>query len=210
MALIAIASMALGRLAIADRLQAGIAHSAVTLCLAIVLTTVAGFLWDRRSSWTTFVETTETPPLSLTSLLPKDQPIFAEDVTIPWLLLKQSSYFSCDQGTGVLFSRGTAIAFGSRFQSFRPLHSLDVDRDKFCRAGKADESALPLGRKDLSSACRREPGLGALVLTRAATDVPARVWISPAEYYYSHMLNGNFVSLSTDRFFIYSCSDLRV
>jgi hypothetical protein len=179
------------------------------LCLAIVLTTVAGFLWDRRTAWTTFVDTTETPPQSLTSLLPADRPVFFEDVTIPWLLLKRSNYFSCSQGTGALFSRGTAMAFQSRMQSFRPLGVIDLECGRLVIAGTAGETLPPLSRNDLSAVCQKEPELGALVLTREAAGVPVRIWKPPVGQRYVRVVNEKQVSLSTDRFFIYSCSDVR-
>ena len=49
-------------------------RSVAILCLAIALVTVAGFVWDQRTPWRRFIDTTETPPDLLTSLLPSEYP----------------------------------------------------------------------------------------------------------------------------------------
>jgi len=48
-------------------------------------------------------------------------------VEMLWLRLGRPSYFSCLQGTGALFSRGTALAYGHRRSSLFPLKELDFD-----------------------------------------------------------------------------------
>ena len=90
---------------------------AAVLCTEIMLVMVALFYWDQRTPWRKFIELAERPPVSLTSLLPREHPIFWEnEVTVPWFLLKRSSYFSCAQGTGALFNRGTAINYQRRYE----------------------------------------------------------------------------------------------
>ena len=136
---------------------------AAVLCTEIMLVMVALFYWDQRTPWRKFIELAERPPVSLTSLLPREHPIFWEnEVTVPWFLLKRSSYFSCAQGTGALFNRGTAINYQRRYESFQTLQVLDSERNCPATNGHA---IGPLSRAELSSVCKREPGLAALVLT---------------------------------------------
>jgi hypothetical protein len=184
-------------------------RSVAILCLAIALVTVAGFLWDQRTPWTKFIDTAETEPASLASLLPGESPIYWEDdVTVPWFLLKRPSYFSCEQGTGALFSRGTAINYQRRYESFQSLRTLDFGRDSFCPSAEGDAIA-PLNRTDLSSVCERESGLAALVLTQAVIGLPERVWVSPVQFEDAKKVDGKWKVFMTDKFYVYSCADLR-
>ncbi len=179
------------------------------LCLAVTLVTIAGFNWDQRSPWRKFIDTTDTPPTSLTSLLPRDRSIYWEgDVTVPWFLLKRPSYFSCAQGTGALFSRGTAINYQHRYESFQPLRTLSFGRDSLCPLAKGHATA-PLNRADLASVCKKEPGLGALVLTKAVIGAPQKIWVSPVEFMDLSRIDGKLKLFKTNRFFVYSCADLR-
>jgi hypothetical protein len=182
-------------------------RSVAILCLAIALVSVAAFVWDQRTPWTKFVDTAERPPDSLTSLLPGVSPIYWEDdVTVPWFLLRRPSYFSCDQGTGVLFSRGTAINYQQRYESFQSLRTLDFGWNRFC---PSIEGHAPLNRADLSSVCQKEPGLAALVLTQAVIGAPERVWVSPVKFEDERKVDGKWKVFMTDKFYVYSCADLR-
>jgi hypothetical protein len=207
-ALAASASSAIWLHAAATKPRKWVSHPAAMLCLAVALVTLAGFNWDQRTPWTKFVDTTEAPPVSLASSLPGDLPVYWEDVTAPWFLLKRSSYFSCEQGTGVLFSRGTAINYQRRYESFRALRTLDFGHDPYCLPADGDATA-PLSRDDLSSVCKKEPGLGALVLTKAVPGVPEWIWVSPVKFQDVRALEARSRLFSTDRFFVYSCADLR-
>jgi hypothetical protein len=107
----------------------------------------------------------------------------------------------------VLFSRGTAITYQRRFESFQPLRTLDFEGD-YCPTAEVHRSA-PLRRDDLSTVCKREPELGALVLTQAVTHAQGRVWVAPVEFQDVRMVDGKLRRFATDRFFVYSCADLR-
>jgi uncharacterized membrane protein len=179
------------------------------LCIAVTLVALAGFSWDQRSPWTKFVDTTATPPVALTALLPGNSPIYWEgDVTVPWFVLKRASYFSCDQGTGVLFSRGTAINYQRRYNNFQPLRTLDFGKVSFCPSAEGHVTA-PLSRADLSTVCKNDQGLGALVLTKPAEDDPGELWVSPVKFEDDQTVDGKLRIFKTDRFYIYSCIDLR-
>ena len=179
------------------------------LFIAVTLVALAGFSWDQRSPWTKFVDTTATPPVALTSLLPGNSPIYWEgDVTVPWFVLKRASYFSCDQGTGVLFSRGTAINYQRRYNNFQPLRTLDFGGVSWCPSAEGHVTT-PLNKADLSTVCKNDQGLGALVLTKPAEDDPGELWVSPVKFEDDRTVDGKLRIFKTDRFFIYSCTDLR-
>ncbi len=173
------------------------------------LTAIAALSWDQRTRWTEFVETAGTAPESLTSLLsPEGQVYWEGDVRVPWFVLKVPSYFSCEQGTGSLFFRGTAISYNHRYENFRPLQPLDFGQAKYCPVARSAENAA-FGLDEIASLCKQEPGLGTLVLTHAVPNAPGRVWVSPVKFEDFRSVDGTLRLFTTDRFFIYSCSAFR-
>lgn len=184
-------------------------HPTAFLVVALGLAAIAGWQWDQRSAWDRFVYASD-PPSSLTDLLPGKAPIYWEgDVAPPWFLLKRASYFSCDQGAGALFSRGTAISYEKRYKTFQKLQTLDFRQYSFCPLTDARRTA-PLQRHELSALCAKEAELGALVLTERVADAPYRLWISPVPFKAREQPTpGVWKPFSADHFYIYTCGDLR-
>lgn len=182
---------------------------AAFLAVALALTAIAGWQWDQRTAWTRFVDAS-VPPASLTELLPGNAPIYWEgDVATPWFLLKRASYFSCDQGTGALFSRDTALAYGKRYKNLQKLQTLDFRQYTFCPLTEKRRST-PLQRAELSGLCTKEKELGALVLTEHIADAPYRLWVSPAPYQaVERSADGEKKFFRADHFYIYDCAELR-
>jgi hypothetical protein len=179
------------------------------IVFAAVLAALTAFGWDQRMPWTKFIETTEAVPESLSSLLPQQGLVYWEgDVRVPWFVLKRPSYFSCAQGTGALFFRGTAITYQDRYETLEPLRTLDFGQEFSCPLPR-DPETVSYSREALASICTKEPELGALVLTRPVANAPARIWVSPARFGYFRWADGNMQAVATDRFFIYACADLR-
>jgi hypothetical protein len=173
------------------------------------LAAVAVLIWDQRTPWTTFVETTEVVPKTLAPLLPEHGQIYWEgDVRFPWFVLRRPNYFSCPQGTGALFFRATALTYQHRYDSFRQLQPLDFGQETTCPLPPAAEGGS-FSRLALVSVCADEPDLGALVLTRPVSDTPGTVWVAPVPFEDIRPKGLSLGSLRTDRFYIYSCADLR-
>ncbi len=187
-------------IAIAPRSRSFVAAITLTLFVATVTR------WDQRLPWKTYVDTSRTPPASLTALLPATGQIYWEgDMTLPWFVLHRPNYFSCEQGAGVLFSRPNAIAWARRADSFAPLNTLDFQRYSFCKR----PASVPLAPRDgmaLTKLCRREPGLGAIVLTRPLQGITARRWTAPATF--RDVASGGPTphNVVTNSFYIYDCS----
>ena len=176
---------------------------------ALFLLVLAMLVWDQRTPWAVFTETTPIPPASLAALLPASAQIYWEgDVTVPWFVLQRASYFSCEQGTGVLFNRGTALAYQARYDSFRPLGTIDFSRDPYCRGGN-DRTLHPLRGTDLASVCRREPALDDLVLTEPIVGDEGVRWVPPAEFRTSVSRGGQKQRATASVFHIYSCANYR-
>ncbi len=175
--------------------------------LAIIVAAFAMALWDARSPWSRFVETAPPPP-ALTALLPAHAQVYWEGgAELPWFLLRRADYFSCEQGTGALFNRGTAITYQSRYDSFRALDPLDFQRDRFCPG--EPRTAKQLVRTDLETLCRREPSLDDVVLTAPVSGEAREVWEPPVPFQTSTRRQGESQAVTVTAFFIYRCADYR-
>jgi len=183
-------------------------YVALLLIASLVVLAAAIAVWDQRTTWRKFVDTAQIAPSSLTRLLPGASPIFWEgDVTVPWLLLRRPSYFSCDQGTGVLFSRPTAINYARRYKSFEPLRPIDFETDSFCPT-PPPSGTIP-NRATVARLCATEVGLSSIVLTKPISGVHGRIWISPVKYEALKKVGTSSARFETDKFYIYSCGDFR-
>jgi len=180
-----------------------------SLCVAIVLVPTAALEWDKRAPSTKFVESPTPPPADLVSLLPRNASIYWEGgAETLWLKLRRSSYFSCEQGTGVMFHRETAMTYKHRLDSVWPLRLGDLDPSADCRGFDLTQKANRT-RAGLRNVCRREPELDYLVMMAPIADVPSRMWKSPAIFQDIHLVGEKITGHATDRFYIYSCASVR-
>ena len=180
------------------------------LCGFVILAMpVAAWAWDGRTPWTRFLESPEPPPPDLVTLLPQKASVYWEgSAEMPWYRLARPSYFSCDQGTGVVFHRETAMAYRHRADSFWPLRTVDFNQAKSCAA--FDKRPAPdRTRRGLQQLCRREPGLDTIVLMAPIEGIAPKIWKSPVAYQDIHVADGIYSARSTDRFYIYACSLVR-
>jgi hypothetical protein len=175
--------------------------------LAVALAPLAVLDWDMRTPWAHFVEAPDGAPAPLADLLPQNGTVYWESgLEMLWFRLQRASFFSCTQGAGALFFRGTAMNYRHREESFWPLHTRDFGENVNCP--KRDET--PGGRRthvDLAAVCRREPALDYLVLARPVEDAEAKVWTSPVPFQDVEVVDGKLVVFKTDKFYIYSCRD---
>jgi hypothetical protein len=126
-----------------------------------------------------------------------------------WLRLKRASYFSCDQGTGAVFYRATAMAYQHRAESFWPLRTGDFTQLESCAS--LDTRPKPQrNRAGLQNLCMREPELDYVVLASALDGVTPRIWKSPVLFQDMQSSNGKFFARVADRFYIYSCAQVRL
>src|SRR5271165_5820289 len=146
---------------------------------AAVLLPLAVIGWDVRTPWAKFVESSEPVPTALADLLPQRASVYWEGgLELLWLRLRRPSYFACDQGTGAVFFRGTAMEFQRREEALWPLRTVDFGRSLLCPS--LDKIKKPERmRADLQQVCANAPGLDYLVLRHPVEDVEAKVWDSP-------------------------------
>ncbi len=184
-------------------------HSMVRIGLAIGMLSLTLAMWDQRLPWIRFVDSDDGPPSSLSKLVAGTGDLYWEgDMTVPWFLLRKTDYFSCEQGTGVLFKRGTAMAYQQRYDNFQKLGTLDFRRETFC-PGNRDDTVSLLTRDDLTSVCNREAGLGRLVLMRPVEGVPTQSWTAPVAFQYTVKIDKKPQYFESERFYTYACADYR-
>jgi hypothetical protein len=178
-------------------------------CLALALVPIALLGWDVRTPWTKFVESSAMLPSALIALVPQNESIYWEGSTeMLWLKLKRPSYFSCTQGTGVVFHRDTAMTYRHRAESFWPLRLYDLDPSSDCQGfNKAQNIDRTPAR--LQKICRREPGLDTLVLMKPIPGLRPRIWKSSVQFEDIHMIDGKLSATAANQFYVYSCAGIR-
>jgi hypothetical protein len=181
----------------------------VSALAGLALIPVALSRWDARTPWIRYLESPEPPPKDLVALLPAGKTVYWESgLEMLWLRLQRPSYFSCDQGTGVVFYRATAMAYKRRADSFWPLRVGDFNQLDTC--ARSDTLPKPeRNRKGLQELCIREPELDYLVLTAPLDGVTPRVWQSPVRFQDIQSSAGKYFARAADRFYIYSCAGVR-
>jgi hypothetical protein len=122
--------------------------------------------------------------------------------------MRRPSYFTFDQGTGALFYRGIAVEYWHRAESFWPLRTLDFGQTGVCpnldKVEKPDRT-----RADLETVCDPEPALDYPVLIRPVPNANANVWVSAVRFQQPAIINGRAALPDTNRFYVYSCADVR-
>lgn len=164
-------------------------------------------LWDRRDEWSKASIDTAAMPAGWE--LPVDAQVFWENTVVgPWMILGRPSYVSVTQGGGIVFARGTAIAYRDRIRVIQPLVQSEMARLFQDEVG-AHRPLPPLDRTDLVAACGQDPALDALVLSRAVAGSFAAAWDTPAPVYDVWAAVRGIAREPIRRFYLYRCSDLR-
>jgi hypothetical protein len=177
-----------------------------TLALvAVAACAIAVARWDQRTPWTRYVES-GAAARDLSGVIPDRASVYWDGgIEMMWLGLGRPSFFSCTQGVGVVFSRGTAMAYLNRRASLFPLKERDFEE---C-VEPDDGRQLNPRPADLANACAKEPDLDYVVLGRAFPGVASREWDAPVPLTVERPADPGGKQISTRRFFIYSCATIR-
>jgi hypothetical protein len=182
----------------------------VSAIAGVMLVPAALWRWDMRSPWLRYVESPEPPPKELVALLPDGTAVYWEHgLEMLWFRMKRGSYFSCDQGTGALFYRQTAMAYRKRGASFWPLRTGDFGPLETCAS--LDPRPKPQrNRAGLQNLCIREPGLEYAVFAAPLAGIaPRGTWKSPVYFQDIQSTADKFQAPAANRFYIYACAGLR-
>ncbi|MGH7022372.1 MAG: hypothetical protein ACREEB_02135 [Caulobacteraceae bacterium] len=165
---------------------------------------------DEIEPWDAFTVSDGTPA-SLRAFVPAAGTVYWEgeaNLDLLWFKLLRPGYYSCLQGTGAMFYRGTAMDYARRGAVLRALNTRDFKDlpGEMCESKLNFGARGPTSRIQLTSACRALPDLDTVILDRAIPGVAARSWRAPvAERYREN--DGSTTEVST--FYRYSCADLR-
>ncbi len=78
--------------------------------------------WDRRSTWTRYIESAQhSPELFGVRLEEGAQVYWAEELVAPWLILHRPAFFNGHHAAGLVFSRDTGREYDRRRRAFEPL-----------------------------------------------------------------------------------------
>ena len=107
-----------------------------------------------------------------------------------WFKLKRPSYYSCLQGTGAMFYKGTAMEYerGSRGLSILNTHDFAEKGEDICFTWPLPGQIGTTSSGQLKRACQALPELDAIVLPYPIGGVPAQNWEAPVERKYRERL----------------------
>ncbi|MGG5822482.1 hypothetical protein [Falsiroseomonas sp. HW251] len=177
------------------------AMAAAMLAGAVLLPMIALASHDQRTAWARFVETPGAEQRSLEAFLPREGGVFWDGgLDLVWFRLQRPSYFSCVQGSGVVFFRGTAIAYQERIERFA------FQRREGTCSGNMTPAERPATRADLEAICRSETGLDYLVLADRIEGLVAASWTIPLPRSGPNLLGGKWPAGEVYR---YDCAALR-
>lgn len=173
----------------------------VTLLLALFAYGVHGF--DQRSAWQRRLEARDMPR-PFDSVLPVDAQVYwDDDLDVPWMLAQRASFYSHDQGAGVLFNRGTALAFARRRDSLAGLalqRQLCVTLHVLSRGTDAPPTECRPTPAALVGVCHASPHPDWLVLT---SPLPPAI---PMRAQWQHDDSGSLTARKS--YYLYACSAL--
>jgi hypothetical protein len=161
--------------------------SYAALALSLVALTAAAMAWDARTPWRRFLEQESARDNPFRAVV-AGRPVFWRESGGPaWLVLGAPSWFSVDQGAGIVFSRQTAIEYARRKEASRALRESLDDCSAACR----------LDPRPARSLCRLPGGPDYLVLTAPIEGIAAMEWQLPSP-----------VGRNWSRLFLYACADV--
>ncbi|WP_157926062.1 hypothetical protein [Methylosinus trichosporium] len=203
-ALVLVGAVSCGLLIALDRGRVFVPGASVAATLALA---AALLLNDRRTEWRRFIEAPGAAD-DLRGFVGDSANLYWDDSPeIMWFKLGRPSYYSCLQGTGVMFYRGTAIDYARRGSALAKLDAPNYHHapDHACYHQPEQPTDGPLSLDDLRRVCRALPDLDGIVLGVALPDASPRIWNSPAPRYYV----GYDKIETVTTFYKYMCRDLR-
>ncbi|MCC6472201.1 MAG: hypothetical protein IT514_00505 [Burkholderiales bacterium] len=104
-----------------------LAHSprpVIALGAAAALFVASLSVWDARTPWRRFLEDGRRFAAPFLAWIPPGAHVLWPAPGVPaWMLLGRASWFSVDQGAGIIFSRSTALTYAAREEASRALRS---------------------------------------------------------------------------------------
>jgi len=142
--------------------------------------------------WARFVEHASVGSNPFRDALPSGAQVFWPGVhSRVWLALGTPTWFSADQGAGIVFSRDTAIEYANRKRASGELQS-SIDNCLMVA-----QPACRIEARPARELCERKDGPDYVVLNARVNGYPALEWLLPSE-----------IGPGRQSLFLYSCRDL--
>ena len=163
---------------------------AVCSAAAVFATSVAA--WDARVPWARFIEEASAHPNPFRDVVPQGAVVFWPGPHgRVWLVLGRPTWFSVDQGAGIVFSRETAIEYDRRKLASRDLRS-SMD---YC-----DQVAPPncdIDSRKVRALCEQSGGPDYTVLNSPVEGRKTAEWLLPPD-----------IGPGRQSLYLYACRDL--
>lgn len=205
LALAGLAGAALGVLALCE---AGRPVTRLALCGAAASALAGLALLDQRSGWQKFVESPSPNP-NLSAFMAGSRNIYWDgELRLLWFNLERPSYYSCQQGSGIMFYRGTALEYQRRSRGLSVLSTRDFSdsEESMCFTKPLTGQRGAASRHELELACQALPELDAIVLSYPVSGVRFSIWEAPVER--EDRENSNMTS-NFKTYYKYLCEDFR-
>ncbi|MBX9698778.1 MAG: hypothetical protein K2X74_05040, partial [Acetobacteraceae bacterium] len=163
---------------------------------------------DRRSAWQEFATSPEVPADLARFLDGAGKTYWDGGLPLFWFKLRQPHYWSCVQGSGLMFYRDTALDYDRRTQGLAALNTQDFSPTtrSLCPPMRHPGEDGPRGVAQLAEACRALPDLDSIVLPVALAGAPSLEWRPPVPFTRSSLAGQRSEHLS---FHLYRCAELR-
>jgi hypothetical protein len=133
--------------------------------------------WDARAPWPRFIEQASTRGNPFRNLLPPGAQVFwSGSYGKTWLVLGTPTWYSVDQGAGVVFNRDTAIAYAERKRASAELQSA-IDN-----CAMREQPACRIDARPARELCNRQDAPDYLVLNARIDGHTAIEWPLPQEF----------------------------
>lgn len=184
-------------------------HTTTRLFVALLLLSTPFALIDQRTPSSRYVESTRPDP-GLENFVSNTGNLYWErGVELLWIKLNKTSYYSCVQGAGSMFYKGTAASYERISKGLSVLNSSDFsdDDDSMCWKKHRPGIAGPNTASEMRAACRSLPELDTIVLAQPIVGVPpSGAWTSPTPL---SLASRNQPARSASKYYKYSCLRFR-
>jgi hypothetical protein len=144
-----------------------LAASAFVVCIAA---------WDARKPWPRFLEQASAGANPFRAALPRNAQVYwYGPYGKTWLVLGRPTWFSIDQGAGIVFNRQTAIEYAGRKAASENLQSAIEN------CAMVEPPACRIGDRPARELCNRQDGPDYLVLNARVEGYAAVEWPLPPE-----------------------------
>ena len=161
-------------------------------CLAAAALAVSIAAWDARAPWHRFIEQASAGENPFRKLLPPGAQVFwSGSYGKTWLALGRPTWFSVDQGAGIVFNRDTALEYAARMRASVEMQTA-IDN-----CALVEQPACRIDVRPARELCARQDGPDYLVLNARIDGHTAVEWPLPPE-----------IGPGRQSLFLFACGDI--